>query len=71
MAAHTFLSFVRTELSELRPSQFPQVSKATGVPVGTIRKLHYGEVSDPRIGTVQALHDFFSKGGAARIKKAA
>lgn len=71
MASDTFLSFVRAGLSELRPSQFEDVARLTGVPLSTIRKVHYGEVDDPRIGTVQALHDFFAQGGAAQLRKAA
>lgn len=57
----SFLNFVRHGLSQLRPSQFSEVSEQTGIPLGTIRKIHYGEVDDPRVGTVQALHDYFSK----------
>ena len=56
---HDFLQFVRDNLARLRPSDFDQVSERTGVPLGTIRKIHYGEVADPRIGTVQALYDYF------------
>lgn len=57
----TFLQFVRSGLAQLRPSQFVEVSEQTGIPLGTIRKIHYGEVDDPRVGTIQALHDYFSK----------
>jgi predicted transcriptional regulator len=53
------LDAVKSQLAKLRPSDFVALAKATGVPEGTIRKIHYGEVSDPRIGTVQKLHDYF------------
>lgn len=56
---HDFLQFVRDNLGAMRPSEFEAVSQKTGVPLGTIRKIHYGEVTDPRIGTIQALYDYF------------
>lgn len=58
----TFLEFVRSKLALMRPSEFPTVAEATGVPLSTIRKIHYGEVCDPRVNTIQALHDYFSSG---------
>jgi len=32
-----------------------QVSKATKVPVGTLKKIHDGDTTDPRISTLSAL----------------
>jgi transcriptional regulator with XRE-family HTH domain len=32
-----------------------QVSKATGVPVGTLKKIYDGDTTDPRISTLTAL----------------
>jgi len=60
-----FLAFVKSELAHLKPVQFEEVSKATGISIGTIRKIHYGEVEDPRVSSVQALYDFFRAGGLA------
>jgi len=54
-----FLAFIKAELGHLKPSQFSEISESTGVPLGTIRKIHYGEVVDPRTSTVQALYDYF------------
>lgn len=62
-----FLTFVREHLAHLGPSRFEEVAKKTGVSLGTIRKIHYGEVADPRIGSIQPLHDFFTKGGAEKL----
>lgn len=55
----SLLDAVKGELAKLRPSDFLALAAATGVPEGTIRKIHYGEVADPRVGTVQRLHDHF------------
>jgi predicted transcriptional regulator len=39
------------------------VADATGVPYSTITKIAQGVTLDPRINTVQQLHDFFCKNG--------
>lgn len=64
------LCFVRAELARIGPARFGALSKESGVPLGTIRKVHYGEVADPRISTVQSLHDCFvgKKGASAAIE---
>lgn len=35
------------------------------MPESTVRKLRYGEVKNPRVQTVQALHDYFERSDAA------
>jgi len=64
---NTFLTYVRQQLSKLQPIDFQTVADATGVSLGTIRKIHYGEVTDPRVSSVQALYDYFK----SRKKQAA
>lgn len=58
---HSLLQYVRARLAEIRPSDYQAIADACGVPVSTIRKVHYGEVDNPRINTVQALHNYFRK----------
>ncbi|RQR37838.1 helix-turn-helix transcriptional regulator [Burkholderia sp. Bp9142] len=36
-----------------------EIAKATGVPYSTLAKISSGAVTDPRVSTVQALHDYF------------
>lgn len=54
------LETLKADLAKMRPSDFILLSKETGVPEGTIRKIHYGESADPRISTVQKLRDHFA-----------
>lgn len=61
----TFLTYVKRELAKLRPADFGLVAKETGIPESTIRKIHYGEVTDPRVGTIQSLYDHFKRLEAA------
>jgi predicted transcriptional regulator len=55
-----FLSPVLARLREVRHSDLGEVSRRSGVPESTLRKLRYGEVKDPRIQTVQSLHNYFA-----------
>lgn len=61
----TFLSSVLARLSAVRFPDLPRVAEGSGVPESTVRKLRYGEVKNPRVQTVQALHDYFERSDAA------
>lgn len=54
-----FLGHVLEQLRSVKHSDLKQVGLGSGVPEGTLRKLYYGEVANPRVQTVQALHDYF------------
>ncbi|MBC2771058.1 helix-turn-helix transcriptional regulator [Pusillimonas minor] len=56
-----FLGDVLARLRTVKHSDIKQISHASGVPESTVRKLYYGEVANPRVQTVQALHDYFSR----------
>lgn len=60
------LSVIKAELASLKPSEFDVIAHKSGVPLSTIRKVHYGEVTNPRIATVQALFDYFRQAGKRR-----
>lgn len=60
----TFLSSVLARLSAVRFPDIQRVAEGAGVPESTVRKLKYGEVKNPRVQTVQALHDYFERGDA-------
>ena len=62
----SFLDYVRSRLARTPLAEFEAVSTATGVPLSTIRKLHYGEVQNPRVATVQKLYDHFKRSRAPR-----
>lgn len=66
----TFLSSVLTRLSAVRFPDLPLVAEGSGVPESTVRKLRYGEVKNPRVQTVQALHDYFERSEAAGTDQA-
>lgn len=53
----------------MKPAEFATVSDLSGVPEGTIRKIHYGEVPDPRISTVQRLYNHFERQRAPRRQR--
>jgi len=59
----TFLASVLARLSAVRFPDLHKVAEGSGVPESTVRKLRYGEVKNPRIQTVQALHDYFERRG--------
>lgn len=56
-----FLGEVLAKLRAVKHSKIKQIGVASGVPESTVRKLYYGEVLNPRVQTVQALHDYFSQ----------
>ena len=56
-----FLGEVLAKLKAVKHSEIKQIGVASGVPESTVRKLYYGEVVNPRVQTVQALHDYFSR----------
>lgn len=56
----TLLSGVVAHLRNVKWSLLPQLANATGVPESTIKKIRSGEVRDPRVSTVEALHSYFS-----------
>lgn len=56
-----FLGDVLARLRAVKHSDIKQIGLASGVPESTVRKLYYGEVTNPRVQTVQALHDYFSR----------
>ena len=39
---------------------WPDIAKASGVPYQTLTKIACRIVADPRVSTVQALHDYFA-----------
>lgn len=53
------LAFVKSSLSAMRPADWLNVSEQSKVPLGTLRKIAYGEVSDPRFWTIKKLADHF------------
>jgi len=66
----TFLSYVRTELAKRKLADWVIISDQCDVPLSTIKKVHYGMVTDPRVSTVQKLHDHFKAERRARWKQA-
>lgn len=56
-------------LNAVRFPDLPKVADGSGVPESTVRKLRYGEVKNPRVQTVQALHDYFERqyGASAEV----
>lgn len=61
MEQTTFLDAVIAHLKQVKHSDLPRVARESGVPESTLRKIRYREVRDPRVQTVQALHDYFEK----------
>lgn len=53
------LSYVKAQLGDMRPADWETVAEKSGVPLGTLRKIAYAEVSDPRFWTVKKLADYF------------
>lgn len=52
------MDFVYKHL-EANKHRLREVSDATGIPYGTLKKIYYRETANPRINTVQALNDYF------------
>ncbi|HWK70007.1 MAG TPA: hypothetical protein VNS29_04115 [Burkholderiaceae bacterium] len=55
------LASVVANLRLVKWGLIPQLASDTGVPESTIKKIRSGEVKDPRISTVEALHNYFSQ----------
>ncbi|AZR93908.1 hypothetical protein BBB39_09095 [Bordetella trematum] len=62
---------VLARLREVKHSDLSELSRLSGVPESTLRKLRYGEVKDPRVHTVQALANYFAKAPALGDPEAA
>lgn len=56
----TFFSDTLTLLRSYKHSELKAIALASDVPEGTVRKLYYGEVKNPRINTIEALHNYFA-----------
>lgn len=41
--------------------EWPVIARDSGVPYHTVVKVASGRVTDPRVSTVQALHDYFAR----------
>ncbi|NYT59451.1 hypothetical protein H0A65_11025 [Alcaligenaceae bacterium] len=57
---HTFLSDVLAQLRSHKHGELQAIADGANVPEGTVRKLYYGEVQNPRVNTVEALHNYFA-----------
>jgi len=55
----TLLASVVANLRLVRWVDLPQLAADTSVPESTIKKIRSGESKDPRISTVEALHNYF------------
>lgn len=53
------LNYVIDRLRGAMPKNWPEISKESGVPEDTLRKIAYRDTKDPRISSVQALYDYF------------
>jgi len=60
MDSTSFFSAVLARLRAVRHSDLPDVAERSGVPKSTLLKIRYGEVKNPGVQTVQALHDYFA-----------
>lgn len=56
----TFLAGVLCRLRAHKHSELRAIANGANVPEGTVRKLYYGEVENPRVNTVEALHNYFA-----------
>jgi hypothetical protein len=57
----TLMEQTRRKLRKAGHARFPVIAEETGVPLGTLRKIAYGERDNPRVGAVQSLLDFFEE----------
>lgn len=55
------LSDVRHKLRAEAYRNLPKVALDSGVPESTLKKIRSGEVKDPRVSTVLALYEYFSR----------
>ena len=54
---------------EFNKGRLPWVAQDSGISFATIRKIASGEVSDPRISTVQRLYDYFEHRAPYKLKE--
>lgn len=63
MSEETLLSYVLERLPQQGAPHYmqrlEQIATGAKVPVHTLIKIAKGETKDPRVGTVQSLHDYF------------
>lgn len=66
------LSYIKAQLGLMRPADWTTVAEKSGVPLGTLRKIAYSEVEDPRFNTVNKLNTYFrgldKKAQKAKVK---
>jgi transcriptional regulator with XRE-family HTH domain len=61
MSENNFFEAVLERLRATRHSDIPAVAAGSGVPESTLMKIRYGEVKNPRIQTVERIHDYFAR----------
>lgn len=47
-------------LRSFKHSELKQIAMGAKLPEGTVRKIYYGEVKDPRVSTIEALHAYLA-----------
>ncbi|VVD76604.1 hypothetical protein PEP31012_00875 [Pandoraea eparura] len=55
-----WIDAVRANLQKHK-REWPAIARDSGVPYHTVVKVASGRVTDPRVSTVQALHDYFAR----------
>lgn len=55
------IDFVVRSLREAMPRCWPEISRGSGVPESTIRKIAYRETKDPRTSTVDDLYSYLTE----------
>ena len=58
--AESLFDRVKRHLAETR-GRWPEVAEGSGVPISTLRKIAQGRISDPAVGKVQAIADYFQR----------
>jgi transcriptional regulator with XRE-family HTH domain len=59
------LPTVREILASEGRSRWQEIADKTGIPLSTIKKIRYGEVSDPSVNTVERLYFYLTRDSAA------
>lgn len=52
--------YVKRNLESTK-GRWPDVAEGSGVPISTLRKIAQGQIVDPSVGKIQALHDYFKR----------
>lgn len=68
-STETILAGVCRDLARTR-GRWTEVAKDSGVPYHTLVKIAQGAVTDPRIGTIQLLVDYFGRPNTAAAEPA-